>query len=67
MTTPVETYRGVPIFRSRLILCLPGNVSSPGDVWYEAKIGGWLFVGSLERLRRAIDEKLGPPEPDPSA
>ena len=65
MRTPVETYRGVDIFRTRLVLCLPAQVFPKDSEWYEAQVGGWLYVGSLERVKQTIDDKLGPP-PEPA-
>jgi hypothetical protein len=58
MQIPVETYRGVAIFKSRLVLCLANYNPASTHEWHEAMVGGWLMVGTLEQLRREIDKRL---------
>jgi hypothetical protein len=65
MRTVVAIYRGVEIYHSKTILCLK-DVIRPNQAFFEAKVKGWLLIGSLESVRKEIDNLLGPdwPEPD---
>jgi hypothetical protein len=54
---PIAVYKGIEIRRSHLVLCLPDLSPSVPRAWYEAKIGEWLLVGSLQSIKEHIDEK----------
>lgn len=55
---PIAVYKGIEIRRSHLVLCLPDLSPGVPRVWYEAKMGDWLLVGSLQSIKQHIDEKL---------
>jgi len=58
LAQPIAVYKGIEIRRSHLVLCLPEQAPGVPRAWYEARIGDWLLVGSLQSIKEHIDEKL---------
>jgi hypothetical protein len=58
MREAIETYRGIPIFKSDVVLCDSGlqrEVPTP----CEAVLDGWRLIGPLTDVKTEIDRRLG--------
>jgi hypothetical protein len=58
MRPPVAVYRGIEIHQSKVVLCLPGQEASPTHGLFEARVDGWLIVGTLECVQEEIDKRI---------